>query len=105
MSIDNLPAELAVESSQHFSKCLLPLITEMLDNGSSQTMENASIAKDGKLVARFQQKLSPLLNASVIQKKKILLLGSGRVALPLIDHFATGSKYELHVGFIAFSDL
>lgn len=31
LSIDNLPAELAVESSKHFSSCLIPIIKDLVN--------------------------------------------------------------------------
>ena len=97
MSIDNLPAELSTEASHHFSKCLKPLMLDFFE-GKSDLLDQASIAKNGKVVERYHKTVLPsLASAQQAKKRKVLLLGSGRVALPIIDHFIAKNDVELTV--------
>ncbi|KAI8906263.1 Saccharopine dehydrogenase-domain-containing protein [Gorgonomyces haynaldii] len=94
MSIDNLPTEMPLEASEYFSEALLPFVTEMAKgNFSHPVLERATICKQGQLVPRFK-KLEPVIEKHskpvqpprVHTQKKILLLGSGFVAKPLVDY-------------------
>ncbi|KAI8065099.1 Saccharopine dehydrogenase-domain-containing protein [Gongronella butleri] len=87
MGIDILPAELPQDSSQFFSEKLYPHLKEMIQPGKSPrewspTLRNSIIAEDGKLTAEHQD----LTRQLPAQKKKVLVLGSGMVAGPLVDH-------------------
>lgn len=92
MSIDNLPTEMPLEASEYFSDALIPIISEMArGNLNHPIIERATVANDGKLVAKHQglakivEKYgSPTVSAT--HKKKVLLLGSGFVAKPLVDY-------------------
>ncbi|KAI7906802.1 Saccharopine dehydrogenase-domain-containing protein [Cokeromyces recurvatus] len=99
MGIDILPAEFPVESSQLFSEKLYPYIKEMIVNTTSNTslqdlpsvLQNATIANVGKLTKPHEglkeflpSKTTPNGNG----KKTVLLLGSGMVAGPLVEHLA-----------------
>lgn len=55
MGVDILPTELSVESSQHFSEALLPLLKEFIENEKlPRELEDAVIARDGALQVNFK---------------------------------------------------
>jgi alpha-aminoadipic semialdehyde synthase len=92
ISIDNLPTEMPLEASEYFSDALFPIISEMArGNLNHPIIERATIAKDGKLAAKFQ-KLEPIVakygatNVQTKSQKNVLLLGSGFVSKPLVDY-------------------
>lgn len=95
MSIDNLPAELSRDSSFHFSNCLTPILADYL-SGKPKVMDNATIAKDGQVYAKYADITKNAIVSS--KKKRVLLLGSGRVALPIVDHFLSRKDVELSIG-------
>ncbi|KAG2207514.1 hypothetical protein INT47_004264, partial [Mucor saturninus] len=98
MGIDILPAEFPVESSEFFSKALYPFIKEMVNaepnpplDQLSPLLRNATIADHGKLTKPHQALNAMLPNSagkssSLGNKKTVLLLGSGMVAAPLVEH-------------------
>lgn len=92
LSIDNLPAELPLDASNHFSEKLYPLLSDLVVKGQSNVIENATIAANGSLLDRHQHLSKLLVHASSGAKRKVLLLGSGRVAAPLVDYFLKKSK-------------
>ncbi|KAG2222858.1 hypothetical protein INT45_000473 [Circinella minor] len=99
MGIDILPAELANDSSKHFSDVLYPHIKDLIHpaaakslNDISPMLANATIANNGKLVGEHSSFLKPLLSQSSkkhgyesVNKRTVLLLGSGMVAGPLVQ--------------------
>lgn len=50
MSIDNLPTQIPLDSSDHFGKCLVPL---MKDFEKSEILDRAKIVRQGVLSKRF----------------------------------------------------
>ncbi|CAO3601197.1 unnamed protein product [Absidia cylindrospora] len=97
MGIDILPAELPVESSEHFSAKLYPYLKELIHPGKSSkdwspSIRDSIIAEDGKLTKAHQDLVTPLAKVQTQQqqqhqnKKTVLLLGSGMVAGPLVNH-------------------
>ncbi|OCF43182.1 alpha-aminoadipic semialdehyde synthase [Kwoniella heveanensis CBS 569] len=123
-SIDILPTELAADASTHFSSKILPLVRRALFPNAKEgdvaqetdTLQRAMIVSDGQLTADHQWlggpvqawkgKTSPLTgqsdSISVEQttqrsggKKKVLLLGSGLVAGPAVEVFA--SRPDVHL--------
>ncbi|CEG74882.1 Putative Glyceraldehyde-3-phosphate dehydrogenase-like C-terminal domain-containing protein (Fragment) [Rhizopus microsporus] len=98
MGIDILPAELPVESSQHFSEKLYPFIKEMATQPSqSPLLRHSVIAEDGKLTEAHQGLKSYLSTTQKGPKKTVLLLGSGMVAAPLVEHLARRSDVNIVV--------
>ncbi|RCI02392.1 hypothetical protein CU098_010347 [Rhizopus stolonifer] len=109
MGIDILPAELPVESSEHFSQALYPFIKEMVHNSSnppldhlSPLLRNAVIADKGNLTSPHQSLKELLPSSSKItkngsDKKTVLLLGSGMVAGPLVEHLAKRNNVNIVV--------
>ncbi|KAI8640529.1 Saccharopine dehydrogenase-domain-containing protein [Parasitella parasitica] len=92
MGIDILPAELPVESSEFFSKALYPYIKEIVQSSPntpldklSPLLRQATIADQGKLTEPHKGLLSSKA-ATNNDKKTVLLLGSGMVAAPLVEH-------------------
>ncbi|KAI8992221.1 Saccharopine dehydrogenase-domain-containing protein [Pilobolus umbonatus] len=100
MGIDILPAEIPLESSQYFSSKLYPLVKEMVGQAPyppseelSPILRNAMITDQGQLTAEHAHLLSSTnkLNHPEVRlnnKKTVLLLGSGMVSAPLVEHLA-----------------
>ncbi|KAI8329962.1 Saccharopine dehydrogenase-domain-containing protein [Chlamydoabsidia padenii] len=93
MGVDILPAELPFESSDHFSNKLYPYLKELIHPGKtskdwSPSLRNSIIAEDGHLTPAHQKLTSHLAATTTRHKEKktVLLLGSGMVAGPLVNH-------------------
>lgn len=54
MSIDNLPSELARDSSRYFGNILVEKILPLLKNKENKIIENATITNDGKLTEKYR---------------------------------------------------
>ena len=55
MSVDNLPCELPRNASEDFGKELIEkVLPSLLGNDEDKLIDRASIAKDGKLMPRFE---------------------------------------------------
>ncbi|KAI9471949.1 MAG: Saccharopine dehydrogenase-domain-containing protein [Benjaminiella poitrasii] len=96
MGIDILPAEFPVESSSFFSEKLYPYLKKMVNTSPAATLQelphiiqNSTITDRGKLTKPHQE-LKELLPSTLNGngKKTVLLLGSGMVAGPLVEHLA-----------------
>ena len=108
MGIDILPAELPVESSQFFSNALYPFIKDMVHQSADAPLEalspllrNAAITEKGRLREAHRGLEACLPSSSKITKngkKTVLLLGSGMVAGPLVEHLARRNDTHLVVG-------
>ena len=91
MSIDTLPAEMPLEASEYFSQSLFSHVTQLVQSKfDNPVIKNATITHpDGTIDKRYvhlneiMQKYAPLKK---FKQKKVLLLGSGYVAGPLIDY-------------------
>ncbi|WVQ99333.1 hypothetical protein IAU59_006466 [Kwoniella sp. CBS 9459] len=123
-SIDILPTELAADASTHFSSKILPLVRRALLPDSKEgdavqetdTLERAKIVDDGRLTAdhqwlgerveAWQAESSSMSSERSVSttakqpraargKKKVLLLGSGLVAGPAVEVFA--SRPDVHL--------
>ncbi|KAI9193475.1 Saccharopine dehydrogenase-domain-containing protein [Polychytrium aggregatum] len=98
MSIDNLPTEMPLEASAYFSDSLLPFVKELiLGNVDHAVLNRATIARDGSLFARHTQLQDQLekygrpsagAGIRVEANHKVLVLGSGYVAAPLVEHLS-----------------
>ncbi|KAF9185827.1 hypothetical protein BGZ51_002428 [Haplosporangium sp. Z 767] len=101
MSVDILPSELPLESSQHFSDSLYPFIKELIrENYSHPVLAGATIAENGSLKPSHEtltkvlkdthakENLAKIRSALPIgtKPKNVLLCGSGFVAGPLVDY-------------------
>lgn len=109
MGIDILPAELPVESSEFFSKALYPYIKDMVQCSPKTPLEklppllrNATIADQGQLMdphkGLLKSKAASTSTATYNDKKTVLLLGSGMVAAPLVEHLVKRPDVNIVVG-------
>jgi alpha-aminoadipic semialdehyde synthase len=128
MSVDILPSEIPLDSSKHFSNKLYPYLRSLIRSEQGRSLEQADTSNLGVLergtiisggVLRephawlsthlseeasnsvskpsAQQSSDPLENA-FLQRKKVLLLGSGMVAKPAVDHISSRKDLEVIVG-------
>lgn len=100
-SVDNLPAELPREASMHFGSVLVKHITQLARSDGtlplseqtdiSPTLRNAIICDKGALAPKFEY-ISDLRLKKAAERaskhKRILLLGAGMVAAPLVEYFS-----------------
>lgn len=62
MTIDNLPAQLPRDSSEHFSSVLVPLLKKLIKSKKSvEAIDRATIISKGKLMPAYE-KLSASLS-------------------------------------------
>ncbi|KAG0178730.1 hypothetical protein DFQ29_003062 [Apophysomyces sp. BC1021] len=107
MGIDILPAELPIESSQFFSDKLFPYVKELIQPSAkalsdlSPLLANATIADSGNLTKAhrgLQEHLPATTSSGPDRKKTVLLLGSGMVAAPLVNHLMKRPDVRIVVG-------
>jgi alpha-aminoadipic semialdehyde synthase len=105
MSIDNLPAEMPLEASEYFSHSLFPHIVQLTKgNLSHPVLKRATIAEEGKLLGKHEKlhesikKHAPDSIKVEARTKKVLLLGSGYVAGPLVDYLVRDKNHLVTVG-------
>merc|ERR1712131_270259 len=97
-SVDNLPTQVAPEDSNYFGSKLMRLAPNLLkaaDNSKSlqelfsenldAEVANAIITSDGELAPRFEN-IAQLRKKNVEGMKKVLVLGAGSVAGPLVEY-------------------
>ncbi|XP_072856648.2 alpha-aminoadipic semialdehyde synthase, mitochondrial [Pogona vitticeps] len=109
-SIDNLPAQLPIESTEYFGDMLFPYIEEMLLSDASEPFESqnyspvvrdAVIASNGSLTDKYKyiQKLREsreyTQSLAMDRKKKVLILGSGYVSGPVIEYLTRDPNVEI----------
>eukprot|EP01135_Chromosphaera_perkinsii_P003351 Nk52_evm51s240 gene=Nk52_evmTU51s240 len=111
LSVDNLPAELALESSSHFSEKLAPYVKKVafmdhtkelqFDDVSGEekleTIKNAVIASHGQLMPNYQY-IDQLKSIAACNRKNVLILGSGFVAGPIVDYLCRFEDTFVTVG-------
>jgi alpha-aminoadipic semialdehyde synthase len=108
LGVDILPAELPLESSQHFSNVLSPYVKELVQKNNAEaatTLKNAVIADKGSLAQKHEGLYKVLGMAStagtpsgVKPQKKVLLLGSGLVAKPLVERLLKRDDVHMKIG-------
>ncbi|EDQ90158.1 uncharacterized protein MONBRDRAFT_16322, partial [Monosiga brevicollis MX1] len=115
-SVDNLPAELPMESSQHFGDMLLPFVESLAMSDATKPfeqntlhpwLERATIASNGRLTPSFEyisdlrrekeQQQAASNPIQVFSPKRVLLLGSGLVAGSFVDHLRGRLDGNLHL--------
>ncbi|OQV24242.1 Alpha-aminoadipic semialdehyde synthase, mitochondrial [Hypsibius exemplaris] len=114
-SIDNMPAQLPREATDFFGALLLPYIPDMIISDATQPFEaynarpvvkNAVIATNNKLAPSFEyieelrnsKKKSNSKAMSVDQSsKKVLVLGAGYVASPVVEYLSRDSNVRITV--------
>ncbi|KAJ1984674.1 hypothetical protein H4R34_000508 [Dimargaris verticillata] len=115
LGVENLPAELPLESSRHFSQALEPLIPDLLrGNFDTPVLQRASLAADGQLMPVTQALKSQLAalgtpSGSLVtdgpasiqvhsnEPRRVLLVGSGMVAKPLVEYLTRSSNVHVTV--------
>eukprot|EP00052_Salpingoeca_macrocollata_P021812 m.187847 g.187847 ORF g.187847 m.187847 type:complete len:908 (-) comp21632_c0_seq1:68-2791(-) len=98
-SVDNLPAQMPKEASNHFGHLLLPYIAKLAQSDGSvdfsqqtdipDTLRNAIITSQGKLTPRFEyiQTLREEKEHTRLGKEKqVLVCGSGMVVAPCVEY-------------------
>ncbi|UYV78979.1 AASS [Cordylochernes scorpioides] len=115
-SIDNMPTQLPREATDFFGDLLFPFVADFLRSDATKPLEdhkfspivnNAIIASNGQLTPNFQyiqelrktskecrsrQKAQSLAAAS---KKRVLVLGAGYVAAPLVEYLSRDKSTEV----------
>ncbi|XP_060100806.1 alpha-aminoadipic semialdehyde synthase, mitochondrial isoform X1 [Heteronotia binoei] len=109
-SIDNLPAQLPIESTECFGDMLFPYVEEMLLSDASEpfksqnyspVVRDAVITSNGSLTDKYKyiQKLREsreyTRSLAMDRKKKVLVLGSGYVSGPVIEYLSRDSGVEI----------
>ncbi|KAJ3330264.1 hypothetical protein HDU76_006052, partial [Blyttiomyces sp. JEL0837] len=108
MSIDNLPTEMPLEASEYFGDALYPFIVQAVKGRFDHpVLKGATITTpDGKL-AKQHEKLYEVIEEygtakdnsgiKVIGSQKVLLLGSGYVAAPLVDYLLRSKNVSVTI--------
>ncbi|GFU12522.1 hypothetical protein NPIL_661271 [Nephila pilipes] len=116
-SIDNMPTQLPLEATDYFGYLLYPYMESILssdatrpleDHNFVQTVKGAIIASNGQLTPNFEY-IAELRNTSTSQmkaqslaqksSKKVLVLGAGYVAGPLVDYLT--KDQTIHVTIVS----
>uniref|UniRef100_A0A8C5WXJ7 Aminoadipate-semialdehyde synthase n=1 Tax=Laticauda laticaudata TaxID=8630 RepID=A0A8C5WXJ7_LATLA len=109
-SIDNLPAQLPIESTECFGDMLFPYIEEMLLSDASEPLEsqnyspvvrdavitsNGSLTDKYKYIQKLRENREYMLSLTMDKKKKVLILGSGYVSEPVIEYLTRDPNVEI----------
>uniref|UniRef100_A0A670YAZ8 Alpha-aminoadipic semialdehyde synthase, mitochondrial n=1 Tax=Pseudonaja textilis TaxID=8673 RepID=A0A670YAZ8_PSETE len=109
-SIDNLPAQLPIESTECFGDMLFPYIEEMLLSDATEPLEsqnyspvvrdavitsNGSLTDKYKYIQKLRENREYMLSLTMDKKKKVLILGSGYVSEPVIEYLTRDPNVEI----------
>ncbi|XP_015743069.1 alpha-aminoadipic semialdehyde synthase, mitochondrial, partial [Python bivittatus] len=109
-SIDNLPAQLPIESTECFGDMLFPYIEEMLLSDASEPLEsqnyspvvrdavitsNGSLTDKYKYIQKLRENREYMQSLTMDKKKKVLILGSGYVSGPVIEYLTRDPNVEI----------
>ncbi|XP_058047317.1 alpha-aminoadipic semialdehyde synthase, mitochondrial isoform X1 [Ahaetulla prasina] len=109
-SIDNLPAQLPIESTECFGDMLFPYIEEMLLSDASEPLEsqnyspvvrdavitsNGSLTEKYKYIQKLRKNREYMQSLTMDKKKKVLILGSGYVSEPVIEYLTRDPNVEI----------
>ncbi|XP_013841094.1 alpha-aminoadipic semialdehyde synthase, mitochondrial isoform X2 [Sus scrofa] len=112
-SIDNLPAQLPIESTEYFGDMLYPFVEEMILSDATQPLEsqnfspvvrdavitsNGTLAKKYKYIQTLRESRERAQSLSMGTKKKVLVLGSGYVSEPVLEYLSRDDNVEITVG-------
>uniref|UniRef100_A0A8D1LBA3 Alpha-aminoadipic semialdehyde synthase, mitochondrial n=1 Tax=Sus scrofa TaxID=9823 RepID=A0A8D1LBA3_PIG len=112
-SIDNLPAQLPIESTEYFGDMLYPFVEEMILSDATQPLEsqnfspvvrdavitsNGTLAKKYKYIQTLRESRERAQSLSMGTKKKVLVLGSGYVSEPVLEYLSRDDNIEITVG-------
>lgn len=95
ISIEILPTELAKDASIGFSEAVVPYIKAFVEHDQDliHQLDSATICSDGKLKPAHES-LQPLITIDDMPRK-VVLFGSGMVALPAIQTLLSDPKVEV----------
>lgn len=105
-SIDNMPTQLPLESTDMFGNLLLPYIYDIMRSDASKNLEaeqfspvveRAIIASNGKLTPNFEYILEERQQFKPQDSKEVLVLGAGHVSGPLIEYLCSDPKIRVTV--------
>ncbi|XP_013929333.1 PREDICTED: alpha-aminoadipic semialdehyde synthase, mitochondrial [Thamnophis sirtalis] len=109
-SIDNLPAQLPIESTECFGDMLFPYIEEMLLSDASEPLEsqnyspvvrdavitsNGSLTDKYKYIQKLRENREYMQSLTMDKKKKVLILGSGYVSEPVVEYLTRDPNVEI----------
>ncbi|XP_029089230.1 alpha-aminoadipic semialdehyde synthase, mitochondrial isoform X2 [Monodon monoceros] len=112
-SIDNLPAQLPIESTEYFGDMLYPYVEEMILSDATQPLEsqnfspvvrdavitsNGTLSNKYKYIQKLRESRERVQSLSVSTKKKVLVLGSGYVSEPVLEYLSRDDNIEITVG-------
>ncbi|KAH9821284.1 Saccharopine dehydrogenase-domain-containing protein [Melampsora americana] len=95
ISIEILPTELAKDASIAFSKAVVPYVKAFVEKNQdlNARLDSATICSDGKLEPAHES-LQPFITIDDMPRK-VVLFGSGMVALPAIQTLLSDPKVEV----------
>ncbi|KAM0786112.1 hypothetical protein ACM66B_006922 [Microbotryomycetes sp. NB124-2] len=101
-AVEIYPSTLAVDSSKHFSTCVLPYVESLLKDPTCSNVEDpiarslkrAIVVENGRLTEKHQW-LHGLLKEADKPRRRVLLLGSGLVAGPAVRTLASRSDLDV----------
>lgn len=111
-SIDNMPTQLPLESTDMFGNLLFPYIMDIVRSDASKSMEeenfssvvnSAIIASNGKLrpnyeyIQELRNKQQTVSYKRSSDSKEVLVLGAGHVSGPLIEYLCRDPKVHVTV--------
>ncbi|PVU95867.1 hypothetical protein BB561_001544 [Smittium simulii] len=107
MTIDNLPTELPLESSENFSESLYPIALKMIKNDfNDPVVQKSIITENGKLKDEHKHLYSFLnqnntysdkISVKSNEKKKVFLAGSGLVTKPLVNFLLNQKNIQVSI--------
>ncbi|KAJ3128077.1 hypothetical protein HK100_009383, partial [Physocladia obscura] len=103
MSIDNLPTEMPLEASQYFGDALYGQIKHLVQGDFDHpVVKGATIVNGDGTLAKQHQKLNDTVaefghGATVSQRGRVLLLGSGYVSAPVVDYLLRSSHTSVTI--------
>ncbi|CAH1390157.1 unnamed protein product [Nezara viridula] len=115
-SIDNMPTQLPKESTDFFGELVLPYVSDIITSDATKPLEehnfqtpvyNAIITSNGKLTPNFEyiQELRESMKSKHKfearcdgDMKKVLVLGAGRVCMPLIEYLHRDENLSIVLG-------
>lgn len=96
MSIDNLPAQFPRDATEYFGNRLSPIIKDLvLKEGRTSAIDRATITSRGNFKNHHKWLQSSVIGA---KKKRVLVLGSGYVAGPVVKYLGERSDIRVTIG-------
>lgn len=114
-AVDNMPAQMPRESTEFFGSLLLPYIYDIMSSDAKQpfsewqassVVKNAIITSNGSLTPNFQyitglreakRQQQQRVSSRQSAKNRVLVLGCGHVASPLVEYLARDPELQLTI--------